>query len=468
MAVVVAATAVSSGLNAYLNAGSTRRQQEQQLDRLSDTFLQANFPLNRNVLETMHGLSGAHFVLLDADGRPRATTLAPGKVDLASLPIRRPSDRSDNRVVPDSTIEVAGQWHVARRVKVTLYGDPRGASLVILDPEGPRRAESWAAAEPPLYVGAAAAVVVALVSSWLAKRFSDRIRGLERRASAIAAGDFSEVEVGRRDDEIRDLTISLNRMAEQLAASEQKVRSSERLRTLGQLGGGIAHQLRNSATGAQLALDLHRRACPLTHTDDALDVIQNQLELMRSYLQRFLSVGRRSLGARRPVRIDELLQETLPLLKPQADHMRTAVHFETTRDLPAVDADADMLRQLVVNLVMNAIEASANDPKSPGWVKIECRTTDAGRVLFQVSDSGPGPAPDVRDKLFEPFVSEKPDGAGLGLSVARQIAEEHGGSLVWQRAAEHTTFAAEFPALAVSPAASDSAEPTSFDAASAR
>ncbi|HEY1066457.1 MAG TPA: HAMP domain-containing sensor histidine kinase, partial [Pirellulales bacterium] len=458
LSVVVAAMATTSGLNAYRNSAWTRTQQEQQLDRLSETFLHARFPLNRTVLETMHGLSGAQFVLLDADGRTRAATLAPGKADLALLPVRKATDRADGRVVPDHTIEVAGEWHVARRVAVPTWNDPRGASLVILDPESPRRAETWAAAVPPLVVGAAAAGIVALTSTVLARRFAARIHTLERRASAIAAGDFSPVEVDLRDDEIRDLTLSLNRMAEQLAASEQKVRSSERLRTLGQLGGGIAHQLRNSATGAQLALDLHRRECPLGAHDEALEVIQRQLELMRSYLQRFLSVGRRTLGERRAVRLDELLRETLPLLKPQADHMRTAVELVSPPDLPPIEGDADMLRQLVVNLVMNAIEAAGAAPGSPGWVRATLSTPAPGRVAFQVSDSGPGPAKHVREKLFEAFVSEKPDGAGLGLSVSRQIAEEHNGSLVWDSTAPHTTFSAEFPAY--SSAASSGASPT--------
>ena len=95
------------------------------------------------------------------------------------------------------------------------------------------------------------------------------------------------------DDEIRDLALSVNSMAEKLGQYEQDVRTSERVRTLGQLGAAVAHQLRNLATGARMAVELHRRECGgRQRSAKSLEVALRQLRLMESYLQRFLRIGR--------------------------------------------------------------------------------------------------------------------------------------------------------------------------------
>ena len=112
-----------------------------------------------------------------------------------------------------------------------------------------------------LAAGAVAAVAIVLVTTVLAHRFVRPIRQLGDRAAAIARGDFQPVAVSRHDDEIRDLALSINRMSEQLGQYEGQVRRHEQLRTLGQLGAGIAHQLRNAATGGRMAIELHQRQC---------------------------------------------------------------------------------------------------------------------------------------------------------------------------------------------------------------
>ena len=114
--------------------------------------------------------------------------------------------------------------------------------------------------------------------------------GDRRRRSS--RGSFGRCRSAPRNDEIQDLTHSINHMVERLARYEADVRLNERLRTLGQLGAGIAHQMRNAATGARLALDLHRQECPLDPDCETLEVAKRQFTLMETYLQRFLTLGR--------------------------------------------------------------------------------------------------------------------------------------------------------------------------------
>ena len=329
-----------------------------------------------------------------------------------------------------------------------------------------------------------AALAVVVVTTMLARRFVRPIQQLGSQTAAIAQGQFQPVEVGRRNDEIRDLALSINRMTETLGRYEQSVRQNERLRTLGQLGAGMAHQLRNSATGAWMAVELHQRQCPIAAEGQSLEVAIRQLRLMESYLQRFLTLGRPSAGVREPVALEPLVRDVLALVGPAAAHAKIELTWEGCPETLAVLGDVEALRQVLVNLILNAIEAASRHDGSPPKVIVEVRplvppplsadragaTTNlrsvpgssssvepaarntAGqassathRVAISIKDSGPGPAENIRDKLFQPFVTEKPDGTGLGLFVAREIVEAHNGTIAWQHADGMTCFTLELP-----------------------
>jgi signal transduction histidine kinase len=99
-------------------------------------------------------------------------------------------------------------------------------------------------------------------------------------------------------------------------------------------------------------------------------------------------------------------------------------------------------------LLINAVEAAAHDrarSRGPAEVRVELGSQSPDRIQFTVSDTGSGPPASVEHRLFEPFVTEKPDGVGLGLSVAREIAEQHGGEITWRRAGNETQFVVELP-----------------------
>jgi two-component system nitrogen regulation sensor histidine kinase GlnL len=101
------------------------------------------------------------------------------------------------------------------------------------------------------------------------------------------------------------------------------------------------------------------------------------------------------------------------------------------------------LEQLAVNLLLNAIEAAAQADKR--LVSVQVHSLSVGGFAVEILDSGAGPAPEIQDTLFEPFATDKADGTGLGLSVAREIAEQHGGKIRWERRDGMTCFAVDFP-----------------------
>jgi signal transduction histidine kinase len=275
---------------------------------------------------------------------------------------------------------------------------------------------------------------------------------LQAQVDQIAEGDFQQLALSDRDDEIRALGQAVNRMAAMLARYEEDVRHTERMRTLARLGGGIAHQLRNSATGCRIAIDLHAEQCATAAECECLDVAKNQLRLMNEYIQRFLRLGDPS-QERHDAEIDlaALVDDLLPLVRPAARHAGVTVDWQLPADRFAVVGNAATLTQLIVNLLVNAVEAATqNNLRSPnsGRVAVGLCRSSPDSIMLTISDTGPGPADDVRDRLFDPFVTSKPDGVGLGLSVARDVAQEHGGRLTWQRTDGETRFCVELPAIA--------------------
>src|SRR5205823_4546358 len=120
----------------------------------------------------------------------------------------------------------------------------------------------WGAIWPSLGLGASVGLVAMGLAVGQARRVSGRVRELERRARLIAGGDFSPMPLPGRDDEVRDLGRSINEMAQRLAQFQKTAAAAERLRLLGQVSGGLAHQLRNGLTGARLAVQLYLREAP--------------------------------------------------------------------------------------------------------------------------------------------------------------------------------------------------------------
>jgi signal transduction histidine kinase len=210
---------------------------------------------------------------------------------------------------------------------------------------------------------------------------------------------------------------------------------------LGQVSGGLAHQLRNGVTGAMLALQLHARGCS-SGDREALDVALRQLALLEANLKRFLDLGRAEKPQREPTNLNALLDEAVALLRPQCRHTTIELRWQAPTELLTIQGDPAQLSHLILNVLGNAIEAAG-----PGG-SVELRLLQKeGQACIEVLDSGPGPPPELADCVFEPFATGKPEGIGLGLAVARQAAEAHGGSIRWRRVDGRTCFEILLPTV---------------------
>lgn len=307
-----------------------------------------------------------------------------------------------------------------------------GAKVFLYYPEAVRRAEVNDAVWPVLLLGLGAGLMATVLSlatsAWLVRR----IRLIETGTRVIAGGGFEARIAPTRNDELGDLAKSVNEMARQLSASVETQRQTERLRVLGQVSGGLAHQLRNAAAGARLAVQLAEQD---REDAESLHVAERQLARMETILRQFLGLGRPEPMRFEKVSLGDLVQATVARILPQAEHLGVALRYELVHASSGRDADLQQFGHLLENLLLNAVEAAG--PGGSVDVKLH-------RNSIEVTDSGAGLAPEVAAKLFEPFTTSKPGGIGLGLVVAKQVAEAHGATLGWERRDGKTVFTVTF------------------------
>ncbi len=431
-------------LDAFLAARRTQRQIERQLREVAQTLLDANFPLTDAVLRQTRGLSGAEFLLTDAQGGLLASSMA--ERNLLPLPAAE-----ESQFALGNPVQLSGQsyFHTVGRVRPN-GSHPQAAQLHILYPEQFLRDARWQAAYPPLVLGSVLLVVVILLAVMIAGRLSRPILELRMQLGRLVGGSFQPLPLPSRNDELRDLIGSVNALGEELEDLRQVIARSERLAILGQLSGGLAHQLRNSVTGAKIAVQIHRRHCGQID-QDSLDVALRQLAMTEAHLQRFLTAGQPSAPRQTKCDLCGVVADVAALVAPAFEHRGVRLDWLSAGPPCEASIDAGQIRQLLLNLVLNGLEAAG----AGGWVRIELARRDQ-RLVLRVIDSGPGPDQALRDRLFEPFSTGKPEGIGLGLAVARTIAEAHGGTLDYLPA-RPTTFELLLPDSLPSARAADEA-----------
>ncbi len=432
-AVLLAAVASIAVTMALLAARRGGLERVDQLHRVETALADASFPFTRPVLMKMSGLSGAEFVALDSrDGIVTSTFAQPAQ--RGELPEHLPASGPPKRLEEFDAVDFRGTPYYAAVLPGNGFGEV--ASLLILYPQENLRRARWEAAWPPLAIGGATILLMIPLSAWLSRRLSRRIESIRALFGRIADGRFITVEAEPPLDEIHDLVASANRLSERLAAMTNRIARTERLRLLAQLAGGLAHQLRNAVAGARMAIQLHRRRCRGSQDDGSLDIALQQLALTEEHVRGLLTLGREESRPPVPGVLSEILTEIERLLLPAARHLRVSWHCTPPAELADVAvANVESLRAGLLNVVLNAIEAAGAGGRVRLWVE------QVGRVAkVCVADTGPGPHESVRSTMFEPFVTSKPEGVGLGLALAQAAAEEHGGSVSWSRIDGETVF----------------------------
>jgi C4-dicarboxylate-specific signal transduction histidine kinase len=215
-----------------------------------------------------------------------------------------------------------------------------------------------------------------------------------------------------------------------LSAQEARLAHASRVNTLGEMASGIAHELTQPLTAilsqAQAARHLARLG-DIAAVEPAVQGIAEQAKRASAILERLRNWTVPAQDAGRIGALGMALQNVELLLRPEATLRGVALRFDAVPPAIAIRGDQVELEQIIFNLAHNAIEAASG--QLGGSVSVLARRL-GDEVVVDVSDNGPGVAPDLRDRLFEPFVTGKPGGTGLGLALCQRLAERMGGEVL--------------------------------------
>ena len=291
------------------------------------------------------------------------------------------------------------------------------------------------------------ALLVGLLVMWLSQRALRPIRTLTEAAQRLGRGSPESVAVPERGaDELAVLAREFNAMAQRLAARERELRAqgeallrSERLAAIGRIAAQITHEIRNPLSSISLnAEELGERA---PQARDLCDAIVREVDRLTGITEEYLRFARLPKPQLQRADVNETLRDLLDFVRPELEAGGVELTVSLASGLPRVLADVAQLRQLLLNLLRNAREAMP----AGGELLVASRGSE-GAVEIQVKDGGPGIPPERMARIFDPFFTTKARGTGLGLAMAQEIAQEHGGQLSCESAVgEGTTFTLRLP-----------------------
>jgi len=285
-----------------------------------------------------------------------------------------------------------------------------------------------------IVAGAGAVAICAVLIVVLAYLIQRPMVELQEKMDQVSAGNLNvEVSFSQRNDEIGDLGRNFNHMMQQLRETRQEIERlhrtqmsrAEHLATLGELATGLAHEIRNPLAGIAGVIEIIGRDLPATSPARAV-VKDVRLEIGR--ISRTLTDLLETARPRRPqVRRSNLnttVEHAVMLARQQVLSRPIKIELQKAPDLPEVGHDSDQIHQVLLNLLLNAVQAI----EGPGTVLVEIGSRDDYASVV-VSDTGRGISPQNLPNIFRPFYTTKGDGTGLGLSLAHRIVEDHQGRI---------------------------------------
>jgi two-component system NtrC family sensor kinase len=287
---------------------------------------------------------------------------------------------------------------------------------------------AWIA--PPVLIGLLVALFGAIIYS-MARALDVPIRRFRGYTSRIAAGDFSLISPARTyRDEFTDLALAVNEMLAELRAQQDRGVKAAKLAAVGTLTSGIAHELNNPLNNIAITTEALLEDLPRLDDEEKWRLLQDiyfETERAGEIVKSLLDFTRQEKPEMAPLDLPEVIQSTLRLAQNEMALQNVTFSSDLPPDLPRVKGAVNQLRQVFLNILLNAIQAMPGGGRL--HVRAECR--EEGRVCVDVRDDGVGIAPETLPHIFDPFFTTKEPGkgTGLGLSVSLGIVRKFGGDI---------------------------------------
>lgn len=274
--------------------------------------------------------------------------------------------------------------------------------------------------------------VITFILVW---RFTRPIANLSKAARSIAEGDLSvRVSDSERTDEMGRLALQFNEMTAELAKTrklEAQLQEAEKSAVVGRLASAIAHEIRNPLNYINLTLDHLRNKFKPADADreeqfDKLTAqLKTEVERINRQISDFLRYSRPNKLDLQEIKVRDVINESLRIIEPQAEDQNIKISLVEREDVPPILGDAEMLRSVFSNLLINAVQAM----ESTGGNLNVIIAPEEGFVKIEIKDAGDGIPVENLEKIFEPYFSTKETGTGLGLAIVKKIVDDHAGKI---------------------------------------
>jgi nitrogen fixation/metabolism regulation signal transduction histidine kinase len=277
-------------------------------------------------------------------------------------------------------------------------------------------------------------ILAVILGNQLVKPLLVLASGVER----VSAGDLSPKLALPDDNELAGLTRSFASMTQQLADARVAEQKSERVKAWNEVAQRVAHEIKNPLTPIQLSAERlamklgdKLQGADLALLEKSVKTIVDQVEAMKRLVNEFRDYGRLPSARLQPLSLLNVIQDTLSLYEHEMQ--QGMIRVTAPQNLPKIQGDEEQLRQVIHNLLQNALDAARSN-KAQGGASNHVEITlgvkaDQTVLICTIEDSGAGFAPHILERAFEPYNTTKPKGTGLGLAVVRKIVQEHRGEI---------------------------------------
>ncbi|WP_420472628.1 sensor histidine kinase [Noviherbaspirillum sp. ST9] len=267
------------------------------------------------------------------------------------------------------------------------------------------------------------AVLIVILFTRMSTRLRQRVGQLLAGANAISSGRLEYRIADHGEDEIATVSRAFDAMAQRLEQHLARIVRMEKLAVLGEFATNIAHEVRNPLAAVKTTVQaLSRREADERRLQLLTDV-ESEIDRLARVVSQLLDFGRPRPPVPEEVGVRDILRRVMLLLEPEADNRKVSLSAQGDSDIVII-ADADHVVQILLNLGMNALQAS-----EAGGAVVLRATRETSMAVLEVSDQGHGIPDDVLPRVTDPFFTTKSKGMGLGLSISRQLAEINGGRL---------------------------------------
>jgi signal transduction histidine kinase len=395
---------------------------QSQLANISETISRSGFAFNPAILRSVKAITGADVITFDAQGSIISTTVDPARLELFNAVKASPLAEQARTTIGRGFVDALAcdvPCYVSYRAVVDR---PGVVAAVVLESE-----ESAAAvrvmSRTILLAALSSVLALIVVSQLVAKRVTAPLEDLVRFTRDVAGGVRGRARQG--GDEVGRLGRAFNDMLDRLDASRAALVRSEKLALAGLMAARIAHDIRNPLASMKINAQLLENAVRRDEKNAALaSAVLHDIAQIETVIRDLIELARPGEVTLVSADLNAVIRTVIKPLDGRLRHRKVKAHLNLAEPLPLVKIDTERFGQALLNLVVNAIDAM------PGGGDLTIGTSaEGGRVIADIDDDGVGIDPIMLDRVFDPFVSTKPEGVGLGLVNARAVINGHGGQI---------------------------------------